>query len=564
MNWKNVLYLLRVERKSGRLIRGIKKTRYKEYGVLAYWPYWVAAIIGVIGGLGAKFIADIVYSDISQTPELPPLSDVSVGFFVTLPTLILIVSIVFSMLQQIQLSGVKKSTQVMYWLPITWQEQTLASVLANLLGFPSAIAIGFAGGLIAYGASTGLILQALLTALAIFGAAFMGSSTTEILRVLQSRFIGAVYKSSGRAAVGVRFVGSILFFVVFYVIYFFITQGFTTFIQGLTTFQSTFWFIPFVWVGLSLFYIFNVLFLEGILFVGLSALFIVGLYLLAVFLNQRFGLYEPPAIRVQKSGDYTPKTGILGKLGVSTIVSALIRKDLRSFTRRRELMGIFIVPIVFVLLPVMQSVGIVNQGAPSEVNFMFLVMTFLFPCSIMSMSLGNMLIGEEGEAVWRIFVSPITAKNLVKSKYFFIVFFGIVTLLVTNIIGNLIYQPSTALMIVGFLEGLFLIFALGSIALSIGFKGADFSVSHRPRMIRPTWSYISLAACGIAALGVLSPLLPFAFTLITSPGPISLNIPINDLAIPVVISAVIAVVITIVFYRINVKMAQDLITKAEI
>ncbi|MDD4326128.1 MAG: hypothetical protein PHC63_06855, partial [Candidatus Bathyarchaeota archaeon] len=201
MNWKNVLYLLRVERKSGRLIRGIKKTRYKEYGVLAYWPYWVAAIIGVIGGLGAKFIADIVYSDISQTPELPPLSDVSVGFFVTLPTLILIVSIVFSMLQQIQLSGVKKSTQVMYWLPITWQEQTLASVLANLLGFPSAIAIGFSGGLIAYGASTGLILQALLTALAIFGAAFMGSSTTEILRVLQSRFIGAVYKSSGRAAV---------------------------------------------------------------------------------------------------------------------------------------------------------------------------------------------------------------------------------------------------------------------------------------------------------------------------------------------------------------------------
>ena len=30
MNWKNVLYLLRVERKSGRLIRGIKTTRYRE------------------------------------------------------------------------------------------------------------------------------------------------------------------------------------------------------------------------------------------------------------------------------------------------------------------------------------------------------------------------------------------------------------------------------------------------------------------------------------------------------------------------------------------------------
>ena len=54
MNWKNVLFLLRVERKSGRLIRGIKATRYRENSFLAYWPYWVAAnhrcsIGGLIG-----------------------------------------------------------------------------------------------------------------------------------------------------------------------------------------------------------------------------------------------------------------------------------------------------------------------------------------------------------------------------------------------------------------------------------------------------------------------------------------------------------------------------------
>ena len=44
MNWKNVLYLLQVERKSGRLIRGIKATHYRENSFIAYWPYWVAAI----------------------------------------------------------------------------------------------------------------------------------------------------------------------------------------------------------------------------------------------------------------------------------------------------------------------------------------------------------------------------------------------------------------------------------------------------------------------------------------------------------------------------------------
>jgi hypothetical protein len=45
MNWKNVLALLRVERKSGRLIRGVKATHYRERGILAYWPYWVAAVM---------------------------------------------------------------------------------------------------------------------------------------------------------------------------------------------------------------------------------------------------------------------------------------------------------------------------------------------------------------------------------------------------------------------------------------------------------------------------------------------------------------------------------------
>ena len=58
MNWKNVLRLLRVERKSGRLIRGIKATRYRENSFIAYWPYWVALILGVLGG----FLADYVVS----------------------------------------------------------------------------------------------------------------------------------------------------------------------------------------------------------------------------------------------------------------------------------------------------------------------------------------------------------------------------------------------------------------------------------------------------------------------------------------------------------------------
>jgi hypothetical protein len=211
----------------------------------------------------------------------------------------------------------------------------------------------------------------------------------------------------------------------------------------------------------------------------------------------------------------------------------------------------------------MQSIGLTNQGAPTEVNFMFLVMTFLFPASIMVMSLGNMLIGEEGEAVWRIYASPISAKNLVKSKFTFLLFFGIITLTITGSIGAIIYQPTTSLMVVGFLEGLFLVFALGSIALVIGFRGADFLQIPRARMIRPMWSLISFGACALAAVGILVPFVPFLFSALFTSSSLS-ALSTLDFTIPLIISAIIAAVITVVFYRINLNSAQEFIRKAEI
>jgi hypothetical protein len=248
MNWKNVLYLLRVERKSGRLVRGAKTTKYKENKFSAYWPYWVAAIIGILGGLLANFIAGEVYADTQAAAVLPPLSNAAVSFFVTMPTLVLIFSIVLTMLQQIQISGTKATTQVMYWLPITWKEQTLASILANLLGFPVALAVGFAAGFLTFAALNGAYLLgwAAVSTIIMFAAAFLGSSMTEIIRVLQTRFVGAIYKSSGKGAVWIRFAGTLIFFVVFYVLYFALTQGFTSFIQGLSAYQSDIWFSPII------------------------------------------------------------------------------------------------------------------------------------------------------------------------------------------------------------------------------------------------------------------------------------------------------------------------------
>src|SRR3990170_3496788 len=139
MNWKNVAYLINVERKSGRLIRGQRLTRYRKRLFLSNWVYWVAIAIGLAIGLLAGFF----YNSIGSDPQIvEQIRQGTLSLFLSLPTLVLIYSLVFTMLGQMQRSGVKASTQVPYWLPITWQEHTLASVLSNMLGFPLASVMG--------------------------------------------------------------------------------------------------------------------------------------------------------------------------------------------------------------------------------------------------------------------------------------------------------------------------------------------------------------------------------------------------------------------------------------
>ena len=562
MNWKNVLFLLRVERKSGRLIRGIKTTRYRENAFLAYWPYWVALIIGVIAGIIANLIVSPIYSNPEAISNLPPLEDGTLSVFVTMPTIVLVFSFVFTLLQQIQVAGIKATGQVMYWLPITWQEQTMASILSNLLGFPIALVLGIGAGIIVFGAFTGLILQALLTSLALLATAFMASTTTEILRLLQIRFIGVVYKSSGRAAIWVRLVGTLFFFIVFYTIYSYVIYGTgaLTFFITIQQFQSVAWFVPFIWLALTIGNIFSGLYIPGLLFTASSALFIAALYYLAVVLNQRFGLYEPPAITLQKSGVYAPKTGLLGKLGFSTTEAAIIRKDLRAFTRRREMVGLFVAPIIMIILPLTQSLGVGGSAASSQGSFIFSGIIFLLPATFMAMLLGEVLIGEEGQSVWRIYASPIPPKSLVKSKTFFLMLFSTITLLISGSIGIVFYHPTLQEATAAFLESFFVILAVGLVALTIGFKGPDFSQSRRARMVRQEWSLIGLVVCGIAGVAVLAPLiLSVGLALFTGGAIISSNF-----AIGVVISAVISLGISIVFYRINIGLAKDLLRKAEV
>ena len=558
MNWKNVARLIRIDIKSGRLLRGRRLTRFRENRLYTYLLYGGALLLGLaIGALvGASYEATIATSISLKTT----VNQVAMDFFFSLPTLVLIYSLVFTMFQQFQRSGAKFSSQAAYWLPITWQEHTLASIVANLLGYLLASIMFIGAAIITFSLFIGEIALAVSTVLAMCVSAFMASAITEIFRVLQARFTGAVYKSTGRAAVWVRFAATLLFFLVFYIVYFYLVSGSggATFVKTIASGQSSAWFVPFVWLGMTLYSFTNGLLLQGLAFVTLSFVFIYALYYIAVLLNRRFGFYEPQAITVS-SGIYAPRTGVLSRLGFSLPEAALIRKDLKAFTRRRELMVIFIIPIVVIIAPIMQTLGKTGQSTPTRGSLFLFAIVFLFPASFMASMTGSFMIGEEGQAVWRLYSSPISAKSLVKAKYFFAIFFPVLIMAITGCIGLVVFHPSLRVAFVGLLESLFLVFAIGAVSLSNGIRGADFNEVPRPRMVNPTWGLLNLIVCFVVAVAILSPFIPYELSLLMP----SLGSPLVGLYQAFLISAAIAVTFAVVFYRIALSKAKELLTKAE-
>ena len=556
MNWKTVLRLISVDVKSGRLVRGRKVRRHRERRFFQYLLYGGACALGV----GVGLLVGIFYGGIADAGTKVLFRKGALDLFTSLPILVLIYSLVFTLMSQIQRAGVKSSIQPPYWMPITWEEHTLASTLANLLGFSLASIISIGSAIAVASVFLEIVPLAIFTILALVASAFLASTTTEIFRVLQVRLIGAVYKSSGKVAVWVRFIGSLIFFVAFYIIWFAFTSGASIALIGTVVgTQNAVWFVPYVWLGMALAAFTEGLLAHTVIFSLVSLLFILILFYMAVRLNSRFGLYEPPAITVSR-GAYVPKMGLLWKLGFSLLEAAVIKKDFRAFTRRRELMYIFIMPIVFILMPLMQYLGVLGQSPPMEASPFLLAWILLMPGALMAVMLGNMIVGQEGGSVWYLYSSPITANGLVKCKYTFIIIFSCIVTVACSVVGILVARPLLNFTVASFIESLLLIFALGAVSLGAGIRGADFVEIPRPKMIRPRTVFVNMIVCFVLALVILSPLIPYAVTTMGIPLPL----PTVDLYVALPISAVIAIIVTYMFYKIALKNAKEFLIKAEV
>ncbi len=568
MNWKNVFLLIDADIKSYRLVSGKRFRRFRENKPVTYALYVGACILGsLIGWLAGSFYVGI--SD-SQLRDL--VLQGAVSFFISFPTIALLYGLVFTQMSQFQRIGAKVSVQPLYWFPITWEEHTLASIIANILGIPMIVTVFIVSGITMASIFIGLIPMALLTVFALIVSVLIASATTEISKVLQVRVSGAITKAAGRAAIWVRLVGSILFFIAFYAIYFSIYSQANplALLEMVTSGQKTLWFIPYVWPGIALSYLAGGLVLETAIFSVASIAFICFLFLAAAKLNIKYGLYEMPSIRISR-GVYVPRAGFLRRLGFSPLEAAVMRKDFKAFTRRLELAYIFLLPVISGIMPILTTMRSAAEApgapAPHVLNSFVFAYLALLPGTIMAIMLGCLMIGMEGEPIWYVYSSPITASSLVKAKYSFAMLFSLAVTLICVIIAGSVWTPSVKLTMSCSMEAVFLIFSLSMVSLSFGIRGAEFRELPRPRMIRPAWALINGLVCIALALAIVSPVIPYAldFFFQNIQGRVSISLPIPEayLYIALPISGIIASALTYAFYRVALKNAEKFLANAE-
>jgi hypothetical protein len=564
VNWKNVLRLIRVDVKSSRMIRGARFRRFRENRTVTYASYLGACACGLLAG----WLVGYFYNGITDSSLRQPILDGATSVFVALPTLALLYGLVFTQMSQIQRMGAKFSVQPLYWFPITWEEHTLASIFANLIGLPLIITVFICSTILVASVFLGLVPLAVCAVFALLGSLFSASITTQILKVVLQRLVGAVTRFAGRTAVWIRLIGTMIFFVIIYLVYFTLisSASLPALIESLAGGQRILWFIPYLWLGIGLSAFVSGLGLEALAFSLASIAFIYALFLAAVRANIRFGLYEAPSITISR-GAYVPKAGLLGRLGFSSLEAAIMRKDFKAFTRRRELMYIFITPIVFIIMPLFSSMGgAAGNGVPSAFGYFLFIYLAVLPGAMMAISLGSIITGSEGASAWCIYSSPISAKGFVKAKYSFAALFSLAVTVICFFASIFLTSPTLRMAAIGLIEGVLMVFSLGMVSVSFGIRGADFRELPRPRMIRPLWSVINVIVCGLLALAVISPMIPYGLKILSEAvAPVSMlvTLPESYLYLALAVSVVVASVIAYVFYRIAVKNAEELMARAE-
>jgi hypothetical protein len=422
-----------------------------------------------------------------------------IGFFFTM-----------GLLWELNASSESESADSINWLPISPSEYVFASTLSTTYTYCPLVLVTV-GYSLPIGILTGNTSAFLVLVIASVVAAFIGSVIVEILRSLLARASTAFNKLGGRLMIFLRILGITLILLFTQTLF----SGFLIIriINSVSSANAATILVPLLWPTLSVTSILRFNLLGSAYFMLLSFGFLVVLSSSALALRSKFWVSTPPSFHFSNTGTISGVSR-LRKIGVSVISLALVRREIRSATRRKEVVRLMAIPII---LPVMISFPALFSPAPTTsvasglISPLFLAVPLLFGVGLGTLFLGMTSIGQEGKRLWNLSSLPLEAEAVVTSKILFTSLISTVGLVLGLGLTVLFFQVSIVNALTFIAVGITLVLAEASLGVAIGSRYPDFSDGPRPRFVTIIGSIIG-AFLGVVMMLLMS--LPLLFLLL--------------------------------------------------
>jgi hypothetical protein len=407
------------------------------------------------------------------------------------------------LLWELNASAEVESTDAVNWLPISPAEYVAASSLSTGYTYSPVmmIALGFALP-VAIFASRLLVFLLLVPAALI--ASLTGAVAVEILRSGLARASAAFTRVGGRIMIVMRILGIMLILVLTQLLF----SGFllARIIGSLVSGSSAASFVPVFWPTLSITSAIGSDLLGSTLFFVLSVGFLLTLSWVALYLKARYWVIMPGSIHLSSAGAIS-RPSRLALLGLNQLSMAMLRREIRSATRRKEVIRLVVIPII---IPVMIGFPLIfsptpppSSSGPSQLASAVLAVPFLFGVGLGAVVLAMTSIGQEGRTIWNLCALPVTAAILVRTKMVFTALIATIGLILGLSVTSLFFGLSAFDLLLFFGLGIVTIIAEAGIGLAVGSKFPDFSEGPRPRFVSIKGSIIG-SALGLLGMFVLS------------------------------------------------------------
>jgi hypothetical protein len=444
--------------------------------------------------------AVFTYFVLGANMEAPVLHLLASQLNVFLPAFTLFMSMVYSLMTEFSVSSEAASTDMVNWLPVQAGDYVVGSALTTIY-FVSPMVSILLGVALGFSFRTGsLDMWALSTVLGVLGS-FLGAMALEIVRGAMNSASGAFSGMKGQGAVLLRMVLSVGIIVVISMMFNFsmmmrVVEWFSSGVEGIR-------FVPVFWPSMLVLKLSSGDQAGALAYTFLSGLLLVAVYIAGVRVREMYWVPVPVSLKLRPVR-MTRSRGILGYLGFGSEEAALIRKDLKSLLRRREMSYLLAVPVMFVLMGVLGTPPdvLMDPSVPLEAKT-----TFLFQCAmgiiILTLQISLNAVGQEREAFTTLLAAPVDAGQLLRAK----ATAAFIPALPALAVFAALYRHLTGADVVTtgalILVGLTVLIAVSSVELAVGARYAMFTVDGRSNFVTQEGRLIGLLL-GAVTVGVVS------------------------------------------------------------